>query len=231
MNVSETPSDLRKAVREAIVSSIRQDVERRGARTAGWLAGAGASGVLGALGAMLLLSGHPYGHHPSWHAVAFAATWAGLLVVYLSLIVLRVRTPSLPLDRAAMSAVLGLGVAGVCGALCPEGHFLAWWHDTRLGRSLITGPGLAASALCFGLVTTAVCALSGSLLALRVAQPSPAGAFLPAALLVALLAPGIALQSVDAPAAAPAGWLLGAALGGYGGVLAGSWTGAALARR
>ncbi|HPG28712.1 MAG TPA: hypothetical protein PLW10_23980, partial [Myxococcota bacterium] len=55
-----TPPDLREGVRSGILASIKQDVERRGGRTARLLLAAGGVGVVGAVGIVLLISGHPF---------------------------------------------------------------------------------------------------------------------------------------------------------------------------
>jgi hypothetical protein len=220
--VSETSSELRDGVREAMLGALRQDVDRTGGRTARRLLAVGATGVLGALGATLLLSGHPYAHHPSWHAVFAAAIWAGLLVVSLTFVALQVRTPSLPIGQAAMVAVLGLGIAGICSAASPDGHFLQWWNHTRLGSHVAAQGGPATSALCFGFVTTLIFAAVASALALRDWSGIARSAVLPAAMLFALLVPGIALQSVDTPSGVFVAWIAAGALGSYAGVAAGA---------
>jgi hypothetical protein len=220
-NDERTPGDLREGVRSAILASIERDVERRGGRTARLLATAGLIGVAGAVGVTLLLSGHPYGHHPPWHAVVFGAVWTGLLVVCLSLALLEVRTPSLPLAPAALLAMLGLALAGVCGAMCPDPHFLAWWAATPFGGALHDRGGLALAALCFGGVTTLVFGLGAAVLAHGASRELPMRPLLPAAMLLVLLAPGVALQSVDTSWAVFGSWLLGTAAGAWGGVAAG----------
>jgi hypothetical protein len=177
--------------------------------------------VLGAVGVTLLLSGHPYDHHPSWHAVVFGAVWTGLLVVCLSFALLEVRTPSLPLARSALIAMLGLALAGICGALCPERHFLDWWSGTALGGGLRDTAGLPLGALCFGLVTTLVFGAGAALLARSSRHESPLGPLLPAAMLLGLLTPGIALQSVGTSWTVFGSWLLGTAAGAYVGVASG----------
>ncbi len=103
----QTPSELRAGVRAGILAAVERDAELRGGRTARLLAAAGALGVLGAVGITLMISGHPFGHHPPWHVVVVTATWSGLLVVSLALIFLGVRTPSLPLARAACTGIVG----------------------------------------------------------------------------------------------------------------------------
>ena len=215
-----SPSDLREGVRSGILSALARDVEMRGGRTARLLATAGVIGVAGAIGVTLLLSGHPYGHHPPWHAVVFGSVWTGLLVVCLALALFDVRTPSLPLGRSALVAMLGLGLAGLCGAVCPDQHFLKWWSITALGNALNDMGGLALGALCFGLVTTLGFGAAAALLGLE-ASRAPIRPLLPAAMLVLLLAPGVALQSVDTSWAVFWSWLLGTAGGAYTGVVSG----------
>jgi hypothetical protein len=213
--------DLREGVRAGILTSLERDLAQRGGRTARRLLVAGVIGVLAAVGVTLLLSGHPYGHHPSWHAVMFGAVWTGLLVVCLSLALLQVRTPSLPLARSALVAMLGLGLAGICGAACPDQHFLHWWSSTAVGAQLAEGGGPALSALCFGGVSALAFGVGAALVGLGATGDSPVRPLLPAAMLLALLAPGVALQSIDTSWAVFWSWLLGSGAGAYAGVASG----------
>lgn len=215
------PAEIRAGVRSGILDAIQRDVELRGGRTARLLAAAGVLGVLGAVGVTLLVGQHPFGHHPSWHMAVFAAVWAGLLVVCLSIAFLRVRTPTLALSQAASVALMGLGVAGICGAACPDPHFLHWWSQTTVGASLEGAGGPALSALCFGLVTTILVGGVAAAALLGGRSPHRARAVVPAAMLAALLAPGVVLQSVDAAAGVPPAWLIGVATGSWMGVAAG----------
>jgi hypothetical protein len=215
-----TPPDLRDGVRAGILSSLERDIAQRGGRTARRLIVAGTVGVLGAMGATLLLSGHPMGHHPSWHAVFFGVVWTGLLVVGLALVLLDVRTPTLPLARSAEIAMLGLGLAGLCGAACPDPHFLSWWSGTPLGGWLAARAGLALSALCFGAVSAVAIGASAVVIPLRTRREPPPRPLLPIAMLLALLAPGVALQSAGQSWAVLGSWLLGSALGAHAGVTA-----------
>jgi hypothetical protein len=217
----DTPMGLREGVRSGILVSLIRDFEMRGARTARLLGAAGVIGVGGALGATLMVSGHPFDHHPPWHVAVFAAIWAGLLVVSLSIALLQVRTPSLPLAHAACVGILGLGLAGICGALCPDQHFLRWWSATEVGGHLAALGGLALSALCFGGVSALLLGVIAAFVSLlgcgwRIVRP-----LLPAAMMLLLLLPGVALQSVDTSWEVFASWLLGIAGGSYVGVAGG----------
>jgi hypothetical protein len=212
-----TPAESREGVRAGILASIREDTERRAGRTARLLASAGVAGVVAGLGVTLLVSGHPFGHHASWHVVAFSAVWAGLLVVAFALVFLGVRTPTLPLTRAVSVGLLGLGLAGLCGAACPDPHFLDWWLRTAAGARLAEAAGVEASAVCFGLAT----ALSAGAVSAFLLLSAPIRPLLPAAALLVLLAPGVALQTVGSSAALLAGWLAGTAAGAYLGVASG----------
>ncbi len=231
MERESTPHDLREGVRSGILSAIGQDADLRGGRTARLLAAAGALGVFGAIGVTLLLSGHPYGHHPASHVVIFTAIWSGLLVVSLALAFLQVRTPTLPLARSAGVGLLGLGLAGLCGALCPDPHFLQWWGSTEVGGRLSALGGTALSVVCFGFATSLCIGAVASVLALGGARRGPIRPLLPAAALLLLLAPGIALQSFGTSSAVFGGWILGTAAGVFAGVMAGmrarAWIGAA----
>jgi hypothetical protein len=221
MGSDQTPAELREGVRSGIVSALERDAELRGGRTARLLVAAGAFGIFGALGMIRLLSGHPYGHHPSSHVVVFSAVWSGLLVVALALVFLQVRTPSLPFALAGRVGLLGLGLAGGCSVLCPDQHFLAWWTTTPVGDGLREIGGHALSALCFGGVTTLVFGAAAALAAVGSRRVAPVRPLLPAGMLLLLLLPGVALQSVGTPPGAFAGWLAGTAIGAYAGVALG----------
>lgn len=216
-----TPPNLREGVKAGILDTIKQDVEHRGGRTARLLVAAGVLGVVGGAGVTILVSAHPLGHHPPWHVAVFSAGWAGLLIVSLAIILLRVRTPSLPLAHAAAVGILGLGLAGICGAVCPDQHFLHWWSATPTGSSLVEGGGPALSAMCFGLVVTLFVGLVSALALIAPSRERPIRPLLPAVALLVLLAPGVALQSFDTSWAIFAAWMFGTGLGAYVGISAG----------
>ncbi|GEM_PF-5390739 len=225
MAAVRTPNDVRDGVRSGILDAIKQDVEHRGGRTARLLGAAGVAGVFGAIGITLLISGHPFGHHPPWHIAVFSAIWAGLLVVALALVFLRVRTPTLPLPQAAMTGVLALGMAGICGAICPDHHFLHWWSGTSVGGALSGAGGLGLAALCFGGVTTLFIGFVAALLTLTGEQKP----LLPALAVFVMLFPGVVLQSVGASAGSAMSWLAGTAAGAFVGVAVGARARAAFA--
>ena len=222
MDDGRTPVELREGVREGIRSSIERDVELRGGRTARRLLSAGVVGVAGSIGVTLLVAEHPFGHHPAWHLAVFGTVWSGLLVVGLAIAFLRVRTASLPLAYSASVGILGLGIAGVCGAVCPDHHFLHWWVATGVGRPVTEMGGLPLSALCFGAVTTLFFAAASVFLVPGERGRTRAAPLLTAAALLLLLAPGVALQSVGTSIGVFAGWLAGAALGAFLGVMSGA---------
>lgn len=221
MEDERTPPATREGVRSDILSAIRSDVELRGGRTARRLAAAGIVGVLGAIGVTLLISGHPFGHHSPWHVAVFSAVWTGLLVVSFAIAFLGIRTPSLPLGESALTGILGLGLAGICGALCPDPHFLGWWSQTGAGAALTEFGGQAISALCFGLVTAFCFGGISALLVFGGRRQPTAKPLLPAAALLVLLAPGVALQSFDTSLGVFAGWVAGTGAGGFVGVALG----------
>jgi hypothetical protein len=231
MGKDGAPPDLREGVRSGIVATLKHDIEMRGGRTARLLVAAGTVGAVGAVGITLLVSGHPFDHHPSWHLVVFSAVWAGLLVVSLALVFLRVRTPSLPLARSASVGILGLGLAGICGAACPDQHFLHWWSSTGVGSHLTGVGGLTLSVLCFGLMTSLFFGATAAFLALGGGRPSPVRPILPAAMLLLLFSPGIALQSVGTSLGVFSIWLLATAAGAYAGVASGTRLRSLLGRR
>lgn len=217
-----TPAHLREGVRSGILASIKQDIELRSGRTARLLVAAGMAGVIGAVGVTLLVITHPFAHHPPWHVAIFSAVWSGLLVVTFAIAFLELRTPTLPLARSAAVGLLGLGLAGICGALCPEHHFLHWWTGTALGEPITRASGPVWSALCFGLCSTVAIGLLSSFLLLTSDRPIDCRLILPAAVLFVLLAPGVALQSFGTSLSVFGAWLAGTALGAYVGVLGGA---------
>ncbi len=218
MEDEQTPPDLREGIRKGILGAIERDVERRGGRTARLLVAAGVIGIFGAVGMIEMLAGHPYGHHPSSHVVVFSAIWSGLLVVALALVFLQVRTPSMPLARAARVGVLGLGIAGGCSALCSNQHVLEMWTATDAGSRLLSLLGLPLSALCFGAMTTLALGAVAAMVGLGLRRQEPIRPLWPAVILLVLLAPGVALQAVGAPPLVFGSWLLGTAGGAYAGV-------------
>ncbi len=231
MAASQTPDGIRQGVRDAVMASLEADLELRGAPTLRRIAAAGVLGVAGALGATLLVARHPFGHHPEGHAVLVSTIWSGLLIVALTTAFLRIRTPGLRVGQAARIGILALGIAGLCGALCPDQHFLAWWSAQPAGSRLLDVAGLPVSSACFGIVTTLAFAALATIAAGRQTPPAGLRSFLPAAAITLLLLPGIALQSVGMSIGTFAAWVTGAALGAYLGV-AGAMAGLdALARR
>ena len=214
-----TPEELRERVRSRIADVLERDTEFRGARTARLLLAAGTLGIFAAFGMTRIISDHPYEHHPGWHIVFFTAVWSGLLVVMLALALLGVRTPGLPLARAARVAILGLGIAGICSLLCPDRHFLVWWGSTTAGEALGAIGGVPLSALCFGAVTTVIFSAVATAVALG-PRRFPIQPTLPAAMLLLLLFPGIALQSFGTSWWVFSSWLVGTAAGAYAGIAA-----------
>jgi hypothetical protein len=221
VNDERTSSELREGVRSGIVAALRHDLDLRGGRTARLLLLAGAIGVAGAIGATLLVANHPFDHHPTWHVATFSAVWAGLLIVASALVLLQIRTPALPLARAAAVGLIGLAIAGLCSVACPDAHFLTWWSTTSIGSLIDVWGGLGASTLCFGAVTTVFFAAAAALIAGDPSAHPPLRPLLPSLLLTVLLGPGVLLQSVGHPPSAFAGWLAGSAAGAYLGVATG----------
>jgi len=222
------PPDLREGVRAGILSALAHDMDLRGGRTAGRLLLAGLVGVVGAVGAMLIVSNHGFDHHPYWHEMVFSAIWAGALVVSVALVLLQVRTPRLPIARAATVGLVGLGIAGVCSLLCPDPHVVEWWVATRPGAALVDGVSLWASMLCFGFVTIFVIALVSA--ALLLGEQEPHGRLIAASFIAVLLLPGIVLETAGLPLSVFAAWIGGSAAGAYGGVASAGWLRAILLR-
>lgn len=227
---SATPKGLREGVRDALIASLERDLDQRGGATLRRLLAAVAVGVAGALGATLLVANHPFGHHAGWHEIVISTVWAGLLILALALVFLRIRMPGLGIGQAAQVAILALGLAGICGSLCSDQHFLSWWSERPIGSQLLDSVGLPVSAACFGLVATFAFAALSALVVARPAQTERLRSVLPAAMITLLLLPGIALQAVGTSLGVFAFWLAGVALGAYLGV-AGGMAGRGAVRR
>lgn len=215
MSEPPLPAGVREGVRQGILTALERDTEQRGARTARRLISAGLAGGVGSVGAMAIVLGHPFGHHPHWHELVFGAVWTALLVVALAMAFLQIRTPHVPIGRAAIVGLVGLGIAGACSFLCPDPHVMNWWLSTDLGAQ-IPAP---SSALCFGLITTFFFAMIPTALCLRgLPARAPTRAWA-AGILVLLLLPGLVLGSVDLPIGALIGWAGGTTVGAYAGAL------------
>ena len=219
VNERPTPEALREGVRSAITSALARDVERRGGRTGGHLVLSGVIGVAGALAVTWLVGAHPLAHHPHWHLAFYSTMWAGLLIVALALAILDVRTPRWPIASAARAAVLALALAGVCAAVCPDQHFLAWWDATDPGTWIARTTGsLPLSAFCFGSVAAVTFALLAALPTLPRRREVVRAFVLTSALVALLQAPGIALQATDTSIAVFASWMGGNVVGSIAGV-------------
>jgi hypothetical protein len=221
MEEVRTPEAIREGVREALLTSLKQDFEMIGDRTARRLIAAGIAGVAGAIGMTFLVAGHHLGEHPPWVLSVFSAIWAGLLVVALALGLLGIRTPRLALGQAAMVGVIGLALASLCSFLCANQHFLVWWGDTAIGAWLRGTAGFSASTVCFGLMTGLFFGAASALMVFpkdRARQPKP---LLPAAMILLLLAPGLIMQSLGSSFGVFLAWMAGTGIGAYLGVTAG----------
>jgi hypothetical protein len=217
----QAPEEVREGVREALLTSLTQDFDMIGGRTARRLAMAGLAGIGGAVGATLLVAGHSFEQHPPGLVVVFSTVWAGLLVVSLALGLLRIRTPSLALGQAAMVGVLGLAMASLCSFLCSHEYFLDWWGETVAGAWVVGSGGVRVSALCFGVLTSLFFGAASVLVVFpkgRADHPNP---LLPAAMIFLLLAPGVALQTVGSSLGVFVAWTLGTGIGAYLGVAGG----------
>ncbi|RIL07212.1 MAG: hypothetical protein DCC71_03695 [Proteobacteria bacterium] len=214
-----TPEALREGVRSAISSALARDADRRGGRTGRQLALSGVIGVVGGLAVTWLVAAHPLGHHPQWHLAFYSTVWAGLLVVVLALALLDVRTARWPIGSAARAAVLALGIAGICGWICPDQHFLEWWNATRLGSQIVRETdSMGLSAFCFGIVATTAFALVAALLTLSRRSDALRTVLITSSFVALLQAPGVALQATDASLAVLTGWMGGTMIGSVAGV-------------
>lgn len=211
------PDELREGVREAVLAALGQT----GAHAARRVFAAGAAGVLGSVGAVLLLAGHPFGHHPSWHLAVFSCVWGALLVVAFALMWLRIRTREWPLADGARTAVVALGLVGFAAILSPDPHVLHAWLDAAAGRWLAGLGGAFASALGLGLaIGLPLGSLSAAVTLRSLPRRDGRLALVSTGMVALLLLPGIALQCVAAAAGTFSGWLLGMLLGSGSGVAA-----------
>jgi hypothetical protein len=213
-----SPREVREGVRAGILDAIAQDVERRSGRTAGRLALAGLAGVAGAIGAMLLVSTHPFDHHPYWHELVFSAVWTGVLVISFCFVLLEVRTPALPLDRAGAVGLAALGIAGVCSLCCPDPHVMNWWFGSSPGSAIAMRLSAWGSALCFGFASALLFALVPAVLLIPRSAPAQPARLAASGFVALLLAPAVILDSVGFPPTLFAAWLTGTLLGSYAGV-------------
>ena len=109
-----------------ILAAIAQDVELRGGRTARRLVSAGVVGVTGAIGAVLIVSTHPFDHHPHWHEMIFGAVWSGILVVSVALGLMGERTktfcaPCTILSKGPPVAASAAAIGSKVGITANEG--------------------------------------------------------------------------------------------------------------
>ena len=214
--------NLREGVRRGILDALAHEIDRNSAGVVGRLAAAGAFGIAGAVGSVMLFSGDLLRNGHGWYLAVCAAGWSGLLVACFAVALLRIRIQRIPLTQACVLALLGLGLAAILGLLCPDRHHLAWWSSTPLGGLVLErgGPGAAAfglgacSALLIGGGATVILALRG--VAFR-------GAMLPGILLFLMLWPVVVLQSAAAPGFVFVWWSAGLLFGSYAGVALGLW--------
>jgi hypothetical protein len=215
---SRTPEALREGVREGVVAALGQT----GAPAARRLLAAGAAGVLGSVGAVFLLAGHPFGHHPSWHLATFSCLWGALLVVAFALVWLRIRTPDWPLADGARVGLVALGLAGLAALLSPDPHVLHAWQETGVARWLAEIGGGIASALGLGLAVGLPASLLGAVSTpRRVHRRDRRLVAVAAGMVTLLLLPGIALQCVGEARGTFLGWLLATLLGSGAGIALG----------
>jgi len=213
-----------RAVREGIRNGILAALEREDRRSGGWaarrLAAAGAAGVAAAVALTVLFSGGTADPEHRWHLALCGAAWAGLLVESFAFVLLRIRTPRLPLGQAAALGLVGLALAALIGFFCPEPHYLGWWRSTALGGLTWAAAGPNASALCFGFCSSLLVGFGASLvLALRGGRPERV--LLPAVALWLLLFPAVVLQTLAVSVAIFLSWSAGTAAGALLGVTAG----------
>jgi hypothetical protein len=208
---------LREGVRRGILDALGHEIDRSSARVVAKLAAAGALGVAGAVGSVALFAGDLLRNGHGWRLALCAAAWAGLLAACFAVVLLRIRVQRIPLDRACILALLGLGLGAVLGLVCPDPHHLAWWRSTRIGNLAVVNGGLGAGAFCLG-ACSALLVGAGATLILALRGVWFREAMLPAGLLFLLLWPAVVLQSAGAAAVVFAWWSAGLFTGSYAGV-------------
>ena len=229
-NAPFTPDALREGVRQGVLAALEAERDRWNLGTVLRLALAGALGVGAAIGSTVLFSGGTLSSEHGWHVAICAATWAGLLVEYFIIVILRIHGGTLSLAHAASLALVGFVLAAVMGLACPAPRYLEWWGRTAIGGHTALAGGPSASALCLGLCSAFVIALGASLLATT--RSRERRGVLPAAfLLFLLLSPAVGLQSVGLGGKVFSAWTLGIAAGSGVGVFIGGMLSSALFRR
>ncbi len=211
--------ELRSSVREALASALQADAERSGISAARRLIASGGAGAVGAAGALVALTGHPFGHHPAGHLVGFSCLWAAAFVVVFALCWLRIRTPRWPLADAARTALIALGLAGLAALLSPDPHVLHAWSSGPVGGWLGQQAGLFASAGGLGLASSfALASLAACISFRKLGRLDARLVGLSAAVVVLMLLPGITLHCAGETFAAWLGWTAGTLLGSGAGI-------------
>lgn len=215
-----SPAALREGVRRGIADALEREIDRRSTSTAVRLGLAGGGGIAVTLCALLCFAGRSSGMHSPWHLAVCGTLWAGLLVASLGAIALRVQPKTVPLRQTAEVGVIGLLLAALMGAACPEPGYLAWWLGTGLGAASAAVAGESGGALLLGLGAALAVGFGASLL-VSLRLPGMRGSLLPALHLFVLLWPGLLLQSHGYPASVLLAWSVGTILGAAAGIRAG----------
>ena len=217
---SQEAEDRREGLRQAIVDALALELDRTSARTAGRLAAAGALGAACAVGSVALFSGDALEDGHGWLLAACAAAWAGILVVCLDVVLLRIRVQRLPIAHSCRLALVGLALAASAAWLCHDSRDLAGWRSTPLGSLAGErwGPGSAAFCLgvCSALLVGSGAALIAALAGCRSESAPGAGI-----VLFLVLLPALVLETATLP---------GTFLAGSAGLFVGCLAGVALGR-
>jgi len=210
----------REGVRLGVRDALSREVDRTSTETLLLIVAAGGLGLAAAVVAVELFARGAPGIDPL-HLAVCAAAWSSMLVIAFALVLLRVGSPRMPVAESALLALVGLGLAGVLGYVCPDPRILMWWMDTPIGRAAESALGFQASTLCMGLCL-ALIAGAGAAVLLAVRRGSDPGIHLPALLLFVMIWPAVVVQSIDEPLVTFASWTLGLAIGAWLGVAAGA---------
>lgn len=214
----------REAVRLGVRDALAREVDFTSRKTALRVSAAGGLGFATAVTAIGLFAPGGSTTDPVHFAVC-AVAWSSLVVVLFALGMLRIGTPRLPLAESALLALIGLALAAVLGAVCPNPQMLMWWMETAFGRWATNALGLEASSLCMGLCLALV-AGAGAAVLVSVRAAGRPSIFLPALLLFFAIWPSVIVQSMGESGMTLASWSVGLAIGACFGVAAGT-----LARR
>jgi hypothetical protein len=231
MSIEALPDDVkarRETIRLGLRDALAREIDMTSRKTALRVAGGGALGLFTAVVVSGLFSRDGFLASPV-HLAICSAAWSSLVVVLFVLVVLRIRTPRLPLAESALLALVGLSLAAVLGVACPHPQILMEWMHTPVGVWATSALGLEMSSLCTSLCLAST-AGAGAAAVVTSRTGQSVGIVLPAVFLFLVIWPSVILQSRHESTAMLASWSVGLALGAYLGVASGALVRRALSR-